>query len=104
MAPLDEYQPLPTQILLLALPTILAVPPTHPLHVQFLKTSLLALRLCLSLKTLAPDEECQACIALADIGMRIAGSALYRSTDESWKWASGIENEVSAYIVQRRHE
>jgi hypothetical protein len=88
-------QPLPPQILLLMLPTLLAHPPTHPLHICSLRTSLVALRLCLSFQNLSPDEECQSCLGLADIGMKVVGAGLHTKRGREWQWAQKVDLEVS---------
>jgi hypothetical protein len=90
-------QPLPPQILLLMLPTLLAHPPTHPLHVCSLRTSITALRCCLSLQNLSPDEECQACLGLAEYGMKVVGAGLHTKEGPEWRWAQGLDTEVSSF-------
>jgi hypothetical protein len=88
------YQPLLPQILLLMLPTLLAQPPTQPLHICSLRTSITALRCCLNLQSLSPDEECQACLGLAEFGMKVVGAGLHATPGNEWNWARGIDIEV----------
>lgn len=88
------HQPIPPQVLLLMLPTLLAIPPTHPLHICSLRTSLMALRRCLSLQNLAPDDECQAHLGLAELGLKVVGAGLHAKEGKEWRWAKGIDFEV----------
>jgi hypothetical protein len=88
------HQLLPPQILLLMLPTLIAQPPSHPLHICSLRTSVMALRRCLGLKNLSSDEECQACLGLAEFGMKVVVAGLHVKQGSEWKWAQGIDMEV----------
>lgn len=90
---LCDSQPLPTQILLLNLPSILIHPPNHPLHAQSLCMSLLALRRCLKLPDLSPDIECRALTSLAELGISVIDGGF--TQQEEHVWAHGIEAEVS---------
>lgn len=86
-------RPLPPAILLLALPGLLAHPPTHP-HFGFsLFLSLRALRQCLALPALAPDLECRAWTSLAEVGMRVMESG-FCAAEAGCDWAMGIDVEV----------
>jgi hypothetical protein len=87
-------QPLPPQIVLLMLPTLLAHPPSHPLHICSLRTMLSAMRRCLSLQNLNLDEECQACLGLAEVGMKVVGAGLHQREGSEWHWARGVVTEV----------
>ena len=66
-------------MLLLALPQLLAHPPTHPLYVPSLVSSLLALRTVLALGAgaLTPDVECRACAGLAEVGLKVMRDGLH---------------------------
>jgi hypothetical protein len=88
----DTLKPLPPAILLLSLPTLLAVPPNHPFHPESLRLSLIALHKCLSLESLPPDVECKAWATLAEVGMKVIGGGL--SQNDRCPWADGVEKEV----------
>ena len=87
------FRPLPPPVLLLALPALLALPPSHEHYPLSLFLSLRALRTCLELKTLTPDVECRAWTGLAEIGLRVTNSGF--TTTGEHAWANGIEAEVS---------
>ncbi|KAG6330390.1 hypothetical protein ID866_8699 [Astraeus odoratus] len=91
-----HLRPLPPQVLLLALPALLAHPPNHEKYGLSLFLSLKAIRMCLQLKALAPDIECHAWTTLAEVGMRVIESGF--STSGEHGWASGIEAEVEKAI------
>lgn len=93
----SPLRPLPPQVLLLALPALLAHPPTHEKYGLSLFLSLNALRQCLQLKTLAPDIECHAWTAFAEVGLRVIESGF--STSGEHDWANKLEEEVSAFVV-----
>lgn len=88
-----KLRPLPPQILLLSLPSLLALPPNHRNYIQSLVLSLSALRRCLSVSTLSPEIECRAWCGIAELGMRVIGGGY--SEDEHHPWARDIEVEVS---------
>ncbi|KZS93486.1 hypothetical protein SISNIDRAFT_485730 [Sistotremastrum niveocremeum HHB9708] len=90
--------PLSPQLLLLQLPTLLAHPPSHPLHIPGLHLSLLAYRKCLSLGGLTPDSECRALLGIVEVGIRVAGAGLSTRPEAEWTWAARIENEVERSI------
>ncbi|KAI0706088.1 hypothetical protein BC835DRAFT_1312173 [Cytidiella melzeri] len=99
-------KPLPLQILLLSLPTLLALPPNHANYAQSLVLSSHALRQCLSLPALSPEIECRAWCGLAEIGMRVIGGGF--SEDERYPWARDVEAEVDramskATIIAQKH-
>ncbi|KAF7333041.1 hypothetical protein MVEN_02410600 [Mycena venus] len=104
--------------LLLALPSLLAHPPTHSEHKRALALSLLALRRCLGLPNpgrdngsrgqagtaldLSQPDECRAWCALAEIGLCVLEGGFGGEA-----WAAGVESEVdkalgkAAPIAQR---
>lgn len=88
------FRPLPLPLLLLSLPAILILPPTHPLHDESLRLSVMALRRCLHMKALSPEMECRAWTTLAQVGLQVIGSRLSASSDERHAWARNIEAEV----------
>ncbi|KAJ7983176.1 hypothetical protein DFH06DRAFT_1440952 [Mycena polygramma] len=91
--------------LLLALPSLLVHPPTHPEHKKALFVSLLALRRCLGLPNpggrvqggrkggtaldLPQPDECRAWCALAEIGLCVLEGGFGAEA-----WAVGLETEV----------
>ncbi|KAJ6447400.1 hypothetical protein C8R47DRAFT_1031335, partial [Mycena vitilis] len=91
--------------LLLALPSLLVHPPTHPEHKKALFVSLLALRRCLGLPNpggrvqggrkggtvldLSQPDECRAWCALAEIGLCVLEGGFGAEA-----WAMGLETEV----------
>ncbi|KAI6031095.1 hypothetical protein PISMIDRAFT_671699 [Pisolithus microcarpus 441] len=89
-------KPLPPQVLLLALPALLLHPPTHEKYPLSLFLSLRALRLCLQLPALAPDVECYAWTALAEVGMRVIKSGFCKTGEHGW--TIGLEEEVEKAI------
>jgi hypothetical protein len=91
--PPSTFRPLPPPVLLLALPALLALPPSHEHYSLSLFLSLRALRTCLELKTLTPDVECQAWTGLAEVGLRVINSGLAATGEHAW--TNGIEAEVS---------
>ncbi|KAG2144644.1 uncharacterized protein EDB93DRAFT_1152421 [Suillus bovinus] len=91
--PTPPLRPLPPAILLLALPGLLALPPTHPDFGFSLFLSLRSLRQCLALPALAPDIECRAWTSLAEVGMRVIDSG-FCSQEGGCDWAVGIHSEV----------
>lgn len=93
----SSLRPLPPQVLLLALPALLAHPPTHEKYGLSLFLSLNALRQCLQIEALAPDIECHAWTAFAEVGLRAIESGF--STSGEHDWANKLEEEVSAFIV-----
>ncbi|KAH0834299.1 hypothetical protein J3R83DRAFT_11674 [Lanmaoa asiatica] len=94
--PLSTLRPLPPPVLLLALPALLAHPPSHEHYPLSLFLSLRALRTCLELKALTPDVECRAWTGLAEVGLRVVDSGFTTSGEHSW--ANGIEAEVEKAI------
>ncbi|KAG2364825.1 hypothetical protein BDR07DRAFT_1354615 [Suillus spraguei] len=86
-------RPLPPAILLLALPGLLALPPTHPDFGFSLFLSLRSLRQCLALPALAPDIESHAWTSLAEVGIRVMESG-FCSQEGGCDWAVGIHAEV----------
>ncbi|KAG2110691.1 hypothetical protein DEU56DRAFT_896675 [Suillus clintonianus] len=92
-SPKPALRPLPPAIVLLALPGLLAHPPTHPDFGFSLFLSLRALRQCLALPALAPDIECHAWTSLAEVGMRVMESG-FCSQEGGCDWAVGIYAEV----------
>ncbi|KAG2033018.1 hypothetical protein BDR03DRAFT_903113 [Suillus americanus] len=92
-SPTPALRPLPPAILLLALPGLLALPPTHPDFGFSLFLSLRSLRQCLALPALAPDVECHAWTRLAEVGMRVMESG-FCSQEGGCDWAVGIHSEV----------
>ncbi|KAI0275428.1 hypothetical protein BC834DRAFT_852822 [Gloeopeniophorella convolvens] len=88
--------PLPPHALLLALPNILAHPPTSINHPHALYLSLKSVRQCLALGTLSPEIECRAWAALAEIGMNVIDGGFSHHPDHAW--AHGIESEVEKAI------
>lgn len=89
-----SFRPLPLPLLLLSLPTILILPPNHPLHNESLRLSIIALRRCLHMKALSPEIECRAWTTLAQVGLQVIGSRLSASSNERHAWARNIEAEV----------
>lgn len=85
----------PTRILLLTLPGLLAVPPNHRASVTGYAISLAALRKCIALGNLSPDEECRAWTGLAEIGFRLVKAGWSRN--DSLTWAKGLDLEVRAH-------
>jgi hypothetical protein len=88
-----------TPQLLLSLPALLALPPTHAHHILSLRLSLLAMRRCLQLRSCAaagmtPDIECRAWTAFVELGMKIVGAGLSGGGAEGEEWARGLENEA----------
>jgi hypothetical protein len=98
--------------LLLALPSLLAHPPTHVSHTRALALSLLALRRCLGVPNpgssdrkiagrksgaasgkdawaLSPTDECRAWCALAEVGLCVLEGGFGTEA-----WAAGIESEI----------
>jgi hypothetical protein len=100
--PALNLKPLPPPILLLALPNLLSLPPNHYLHAESLRLSLIALRKCLLLDSLAPEIECRARLTLAEVGMKIIGGGLSQTNDEHYLWAKGVEKEVRVKYVSLR--
>ncbi|KAF8415813.1 hypothetical protein L210DRAFT_3494828 [Boletus edulis BED1] len=94
--PLSTFRPLPPPVLLLALPALLALPPSHEHYSLSLFLSLRALRTCLELRTLTPDVECRAWTGLAEVGLRVINSGF--TPTEEHAWANGIEAEVEKAI------
>jgi hypothetical protein len=92
-SPTPALRPLPPAILLLALPGLLALPPTHPDFGFSLFLSLRSLRQCLTLPALALDIECHAWTSLAEVGMRVMESG-FCSQEGGCDWAVGIHTEV----------
>ncbi|KAI6024335.1 hypothetical protein EDC04DRAFT_279369 [Pisolithus marmoratus] len=87
---------LPPHVLLLALPALLLHPPTHEKYALSLFLSLKAVRLCLQLPALAPDVECYAWTALAEVGMRVIKSGFCKTGE--YEWTIGLEEEVEKAI------
>ena len=75
------------------LPSLLSVPPNHRASVTSYAISLAALRKCIDLRNLSPDEECRAWAGLAEIGMRLAKAGWTR--DDRLAWAKGVDMDVS---------
>ncbi|KAI6161360.1 hypothetical protein EDD17DRAFT_1589632 [Pisolithus thermaeus] len=94
-------KPLPPQVLLLALPALLLHPPTHEKYALSLFLSLRALRLCLQLPALAPEVECYAWTALAEVGMRVIKSGF--CTTSEYSWTVGLEEEHPVLRHLRHH-
>ncbi|KAK2460063.1 hypothetical protein APHAL10511_007897 [Amanita phalloides] len=65
----ERLPPIPYSTLLLALPSILIHPPTHPHHQLSLHLSSEALETCLGLPDIEGDLECRAWTALAEVGL-----------------------------------
>ncbi|KAF5312032.1 hypothetical protein D9619_002393 [Psilocybe cf. subviscida] len=84
--PTRSHLPIPADALLLALPSLLAHPPTHRNHAQSLVLSQLALRKYLTSPQLDSISEFRALVELAEIGFRIG-------LDEP-----GVESEVGRAI------
>ncbi|KAM5538360.1 hypothetical protein V8D89_007962 [Ganoderma adspersum] len=102
----EGLKPIPTAILLVSLPALLAHPPNHKYYIHSLVLSLRALRKCLTLPALPPDIECRAWTGLAELGMRVIGGGFSQS-DEHF-WARGIESEVEkalsrGSIIAQKH-
>jgi hypothetical protein len=100
-SPTPPLRPLPPAILLLALPGLLALPPTHPDFGFSLFLSLRSLRQCLSLPAIAPDIECRAWTSLAEVGMRVMESG-FCSQEGECDWAVGIHAEVCQLLYFTR--
>ncbi|CAA7268917.1 unnamed protein product [Cyclocybe aegerita] len=88
--------PLPPEILLLSLSTLLAHPPTHKHHTRSLFVAQLALRKCLSLPGLDSNTECRAWTELAEVGLRTGLNE------------PGVESEVEraitkALVIAKKH-
>ena len=66
-----ELRQLPSDILLLSLPHLLAHPPTHKHHSRSNFLSLVALRKYLASSHLEANLECRAWTQLAEVGLRI---------------------------------
>lgn len=86
-------RPLPSAILLLALPGLLALPPTHPDFGFSLFLLLRSLRRCLAFPAIAPDIECHAWTSLAEVGMRVMESG-FCSREGGCDRAVGIRSEL----------
>lgn len=65
----EKFSPIPPSTLLLALPSVLIHPPTHPDHQISLQLSSAALKKCLELPEIEGDLECRAWTALAEVGI-----------------------------------
>ncbi|KAI9459289.1 hypothetical protein HD554DRAFT_2137625 [Boletus coccyginus] len=96
LQPLSTFRPLPPPVLLLALPALLAHPPSHEHYPLSLFLSLRALRTCLELKSLTPDVGCRAWTGLAEVGLRVI-NGVFTTTGEH-PWANGITAEVEKAI------
>ncbi|KIN99878.1 hypothetical protein M404DRAFT_29932 [Pisolithus tinctorius Marx 270] len=94
--PSPGLKPLPPHVLLLALPALLLHPPTHEKYALSLFLSLKSIRLCLQLPALAPDVECYAWTALAEVGMRVIRSGFCKTGEHDW--TMGLEEEVEKAI------
>jgi hypothetical protein len=95
-SPTHALKPLPTDILLLSLPAILAHPPNHRFYAQSLALSLTALRRCLKIDALSPESECRAWAGFAEIGIRAIDAEFHSITE--YTWAHGVVEEVSTYM------
>ncbi|KAF8167157.1 hypothetical protein B0H34DRAFT_791923 [Crassisporium funariophilum] len=84
----QKLSPIPPAQLMLALPSLLAHPPTHRLHTRSLYLSRFALRKALGLGQLELSEECRAWTELAEVGFKIG-------LDEP-----GTESEVERAITK----
>ena len=91
---ISPFRPLPLPLLLLSLPAVLILPPSHPLHDESLRLSVVALRRCLLTRALPPEIECRAWTNLAQVGLQVIGSGLSTSSHERHAWARNIEAEV----------
>jgi hypothetical protein len=78
--------------LLLSLPGLLAVPPNHRASVSSYGMSLLALRKCIALGNLSPDEECRAWTGIAELGLRLVKAGWTK--DDKLSWAKSLNIEV----------
>ncbi|KAF8589090.1 hypothetical protein K439DRAFT_1333586 [Ramaria rubella] len=101
--PLPPPAHLPAPQLLLALPGLLALPPTHPHYTASLRLSVVAVRRCIQLKDhaaagMTPDLECRAWTTFVELGMKIVGAGLSGEGPEGEDWARGLENEIGAAI------
>lgn len=96
--PVLSFRPLPLPLLLLSLPAILILPPSHPLHDESLRLSIVALRRCLHMRALSPEIECRAWTTLAQVGLQVIGSRLSASSHGCHAWARNIEAEVRTAI------
>ncbi|KIN99916.1 hypothetical protein M404DRAFT_153759 [Pisolithus tinctorius Marx 270] len=94
-------KPLPPHVLLLALPALLLHPPTHEQYALSLFLSLKSIRLCLQLPALAPDVECYAWTALAEVGMRAIRSGFCKTGEHDW--TMGLEEEHPILRHLRHH-
>lgn len=65
----EKLSSIPPSTLLLALPSILVHPPTHPDHQSSLQLSSTALKKCLELPEVEGNLECRAWTALAEVGI-----------------------------------
>jgi hypothetical protein len=83
---------LPPAELLLALPALLAHPPNHPRYAQSLMMGSAALKHCLRMSYLAPDMECRAWTALAEVGMQVVQGRMHEN--DEYAWASDAVGEV----------
>ncbi|KIJ38993.1 hypothetical protein M422DRAFT_258145 [Sphaerobolus stellatus SS14] len=91
--------------LLLALPALLAVPPTHPNHVPSLQLSLLAAKRCIELRTyssvsMSAQVECRAWTTFVEIAMKIVGAGLSSDGPEGVPWARGLETEIGSAVTK----
>ncbi|KAJ7499880.1 hypothetical protein FB451DRAFT_1014303 [Mycena latifolia] len=90
--------------LLLALPSLLAHPPTHASHIRALAVSLLALRRFIANGAdLSPPDECRAWCALAEVGLCVLEGGFGAEA-----WAAGTGGEVEwalgkALIIAQKH-
>ncbi|KAJ7618530.1 hypothetical protein FB45DRAFT_931858 [Roridomyces roridus] len=118
LTPPEEDKQLRGPQLLLAIPSLLAHPPTNGAHARALSVSLLALRRCLGIPNpggmstkrrlageahLSQPDECRAWIALAEIGLCVLEGGF-----EDQSWAAGIDGEVEralgkALIIAEKH-
>ncbi|KAI6012815.1 hypothetical protein F5J12DRAFT_820877 [Pisolithus orientalis] len=99
--PSPGLKPLPPHVLLLALPALLLHPPAHEKYALSLFLSLKSIRLCLQLPALAPDVECYAWTALAEVGMRVIRSGFCKTAEHDW--TMGLEEEHPILRHLRHH-
>lgn len=87
---------IPPQVLLLSIPSLLMLPPSHPQHTHSLRLSLTALRKCVlaSGSTGDIEVEARARVAIVEVGMRICVGGLGAED-----WAKGLVNEVSQRLT-----
>ncbi|KIY43932.1 hypothetical protein FISHEDRAFT_51821 [Fistulina hepatica ATCC 64428] len=107
-APVDA-SPKPEDVpnMLLCMPAAFIKPPGHEERASSLCASLFAIRKCIALPDLAPDEECRAWTTLAELGLIIIKDG-YCADGSIHKWAHGVLEEVEkaiskSLVISQKH-